>query len=129
MSAVSPRVYPDVYNTVRCQPRLTHSATTSQETAMPKPTSPVQAAETSADAFGAAVGDILKSMSGLNLPAQDLAKLQGDYLKSVTDIWNQALSGAQAAGRASRPPSPTVASPTLTGCRTRRPPTPRRCTC
>ncbi len=44
-----------------------------------------------ASAFGAAVGDLMKSFSGLNLPAQQLASLQGDYLKSVTEIWNQSL--------------------------------------
>jgi polyhydroxyalkanoate synthase len=53
-------------------------------------------------AFGAAVGDIFKSMSSLNLPVQQLTALQGDYLKSVTEIWNQTLRspGADA------PPSP-----------------------
>lgn len=45
-----------------------------------------------ATAFGAAVGDIVKSVSGLNLPMQQLAALQGDYLKSVSDIWNQSLA-------------------------------------
>ena len=45
-----------------------------------------------ADAFGAAMGDIWKSMSGPNLPMDQLASLQGDYLKSVTDIWNQSLT-------------------------------------
>ena len=58
---------------------------------MPKPTSPFQAPAASADAFGAAVGGLLKSMSGLSLPPQEFGKLQSDYLKSVTDIWNQTL--------------------------------------
>ena len=58
---------------------------------MPKPTSPAHPAAASADAFGAAVGGLLKSMSGLSLPPQEFGKLQSDYLKSVTDIWNQTL--------------------------------------
>jgi polyhydroxyalkanoate synthase len=56
-----------------------------------------------ADAFGAAVGDILKSVSGLNLPTQQLASLQGDYLKSVTDLWNQSLS--RIGSEAEKPPA------------------------
>ena len=36
-------------------------------------------------------GDILKSMSTPSVPLQQLAALQGDYLKSVTEIWNQSL--------------------------------------
>ena len=51
-----------------------------------------------ANAFGAAMGDIFKSMSGLNLPAQQLGALQGDYLKSVTDIWNRSLQAMGAEG-------------------------------
>ena len=58
---------------------------------MPKPTSPAHPAAASADAFGAAVGGLMKSMSGLSLPPQEFGKLQSDYLKSVTDIWNQTL--------------------------------------
>jgi polyhydroxyalkanoate synthase len=50
-------------------------------------------------AFGAAVGDIFKSMATLQVPVQQLTALQGDYLKSVTEIWNQTLraTGADAA--------------------------------
>ena len=44
-----------------------------------------------ANAFGAALGEIWKSMAGLSLPAQALTRMQGDYLKSATDIWNQSL--------------------------------------
>jgi polyhydroxyalkanoate synthase len=49
-------------------------------------------------AFGAAVGDIFKSMSSLNVPVQQLTALQGDYVKSVTEIWNQTLRSPGAAG-------------------------------
>ena len=44
-----------------------------------------------AQAFGTAVGDLVKSFSGLNVPMQQLAALQGDYLKSASEIWNQSL--------------------------------------
>lgn len=52
-----------------------------------------------AAAFGAAVGDMVKSVSGLNLPMQQLATLQGEYLKNATEIWNRSLGvlGADAA--------------------------------
>lgn len=48
-----------------------------------------------AEAFGAAVGGLWKSISGLNLPVQKLGELQGEYLKSVSDVWNQTLQRAQ----------------------------------
>ena len=40
---------------------------------------------------GAAVGDIFKSMAGLNLPLQQLVQIQADYLKSATEVWNGSL--------------------------------------
>ena len=48
-----------------------------------------------ADAFGVAVGDIWKSMTHLNLPMQQLAQIQTDYLKNATDVWNQSLQRMQ----------------------------------
>ena len=44
-----------------------------------------------ANAFGAAIGEMWKSMAGLSLPPQALTQLQGEYLKNATDIWNQSL--------------------------------------
>jgi polyhydroxyalkanoate synthase subunit PhaC len=55
-------------------------------------------------AFGAALGDIFKSMSGLNLPMQQLAQIQGDYLKQATEVWNQSLHRLQ--GDAPDQPAP-----------------------
>jgi polyhydroxyalkanoate synthase len=52
-----------------------------------------------ADAFGAAVGQIVKSMSGLNLPAEQFGTLQGEYLKSATEIWNRSLQGPGSDGQ------------------------------
>ena len=49
-----------------------------------------------ADAFGAAIGGIWKSMTGLNLPMDQMAQIQGDYLKNATDVWNQSLHRLQA---------------------------------
>jgi polyhydroxyalkanoate synthase subunit PhaC len=53
------------------------------------PVAPTPAAP--AEAFGAAVGGMMQSLAGLNLPVQQLTALQGDYLKSVSEIWNQSL--------------------------------------
>ena len=44
-----------------------------------------------AGAFGAAVGQMWKSIAGLKLPPEDLGELQGDYLKTATQIWNDTL--------------------------------------
>jgi polyhydroxyalkanoate synthase subunit PhaC len=45
----------------------------------------------SAQAFGHAVTEIWKSMSGLSLPAAPLTELQADYLKNATTLWNQTI--------------------------------------
>jgi polyhydroxyalkanoate synthase subunit PhaC len=46
-----------------------------------------------------ALGQIWKSMSGLNLPTTALTNLQGDYLKQATDLWNQTLHQVAAPGQ------------------------------
>jgi polyhydroxyalkanoate synthase subunit PhaC len=46
-----------------------------------------------------ALGEIWKSMSGLNLPTTALQNMQGDYLKQATDLWNQSLHQASAPGQ------------------------------
>ncbi len=48
-----------------------------------------------AQAIGAAVGDIFKSLSGLNLPVQQLAQIQADYLKNASEVWNGAFHRLQ----------------------------------
>ncbi len=50
------------------------------------------------EAFGVAVGEMLKSLSALNLPPSEIGQLQGDYLKSATEVWNQALQRLQGDG-------------------------------
>ena len=52
-----------------------------------------------ANPFGAALGDAFKSFPGMTLPAQDLAQMQGDYLKSAAEVWNQTLTLGQGSGK------------------------------
>ncbi len=53
-----------------------------------------------ATALGAAISDALRTMSGLNLPMQAMAKLQGEYLNEATALWNKTLGRLQADGSA-----------------------------
>ncbi|MDH5539256.1 MAG: class I poly(R)-hydroxyalkanoic acid synthase, partial [Rhizobacter sp.] len=48
-----------------------------------------------AEAFGANAGAAVKAMSGLNLPAPTLGRMQADYLKQATELWNQSLQALQ----------------------------------
>ncbi len=67
------------------------------ETSVPaKPHSSLTAFTEPAQAFGSAVGEIWKSFAGLNLPTQALVRLQGDYLKEATNLWNSTLERLQA---------------------------------
>src|SRR5439155_4831165 len=57
---------------------------------------------------GSTVGEALKAASGLNLPMDALAQVQGEYLKHATDLWNVSLqrmqdSDAADAGKNSHP--------------------------
>ena len=65
---------------------------------------PTAEAVNSADAFGTAVGTLLKSMSGLNLPMPLLGQIQGDYLKNATEVWNHAMQRMQGDGAAKSAP-------------------------
>ncbi|MDE2565125.1 MAG: class I poly(R)-hydroxyalkanoic acid synthase [Burkholderiales bacterium] len=58
-----------------------------------------------AGAFGAAVGDIWKSVSGLSLPWPQLADIQADYLRQATEVWNASLQGLQP-GPGAKAPAP-----------------------
>ncbi len=60
-------------------------------------------ADAAADAFGAAFGGIWRSISGLSLPMERMASLQGDYLKSASELWNQSLTALQPESQASAP--------------------------
>ncbi len=61
----------------------------------PKTSNSPTALGDSAQAFGSAVGEIWKSFSGLSLPTQAVARLQADYLKEATLLWNATLDRAQ----------------------------------
>ena len=65
---------------------------TQQETFLKtKPIASVDDAGVQAQAFGAAVGGMVKSMSGLNLSVEAFSRLQSDYLKQATTLWNDTL--------------------------------------
>jgi polyhydroxyalkanoate synthase len=55
-----------------------------------KPTAPNTTAD-NAQAFGHAMGEIWRSMSGLSLPPAPIGELQADYLKNATTLWNQTV--------------------------------------
>ncbi len=44
-----------------------------------------------ADAFGAAMGEMWRSLSGVKLPLPQWGQLQADYLQQATEVWNAAL--------------------------------------
>jgi len=62
-------------------------------------TDPTQALQ----AMGHALSDSLRSMSGTSLPADQLAKLQADYIAQATAMWNDSLSAYQQSGKAKPP--------------------------
>ena len=68
------------------------------------------AGDAAADAFGAALGGIWKSMSGLTLPMERMGSLQGDYLKSATALWNQSLSAVSVAPQSAQAGAAAAAS-------------------
>jgi polyhydroxyalkanoate synthase len=57
-------------------------------------TAPTSAADPgrTAQAFGTAVGDIWKSLSGLQVPLPALARMQTEYLQQAQALWNQTLT-------------------------------------
>jgi polyhydroxyalkanoate synthase subunit PhaC len=57
----------------------------------------LDAVSAQAQVFGNAMGEMLKTVSGINLPMETLASLQAEYVNEVTRLWNGALGGAAAA--------------------------------
>ena len=55
-----------------------------------------------AGAFGA-IGEFWKTLGGVNLPADPLAAMQGEYLKNVTQIWNDSLQRLQPDAATAKP--------------------------
>jgi polyhydroxyalkanoate synthase len=75
-------------------------------TARPSGTTPTAAASPAADpanAFGAAFGDLFSRLQGLSLPADQLGSLQGEYLKQVSEVWNDALQRLQPGESGAKP--------------------------
>jgi polyhydroxyalkanoate synthase len=56
-----------------------------------------------AKAMTTAIGDMMKSMTGLSLPTDSLATLQSDYLAQATALWNDALARQSNAERQAAP--------------------------
>jgi polyhydroxyalkanoate synthase len=56
-----------------------------------------------AQAFGNAVGEIWKSMQGLELPLPALNALRAEYLKEATALWNSAIERAPGDKQAATP--------------------------
>ena len=56
-------------------------------------------------AFGTAMSEMAKTMSGLRLPMDAVSQLQRDYVAQATAMWNDALSMAKPDGGATKPPS------------------------
>ncbi|MES2091477.1 MAG: hypothetical protein V4532_16095, partial [Pseudomonadota bacterium] len=48
-------------------------------------------------ALGESVGASLKSMAGLTVPMDDMAKIQKDYVEQASALWNQSLDKSTAA--------------------------------
>jgi polyhydroxyalkanoate synthase subunit PhaC len=68
-----------------------------------KKTPPAFPALPGAEAFGSAVAEGLKSMQGLSVPMDQLARIQGDYLKAATEMWNLSLQGLQGQAASGKP--------------------------
>jgi polyhydroxyalkanoate synthase len=51
--------------------------------------------QANAQAIGNAMTDMWKTMSGLSLPMDAMAKLQGDYISQATAMWNNTLTAFQ----------------------------------
>ena len=47
-----------------------------------------------AEAFGAAMGNMMKAVTGLSLPMTQLAQIESDYIRNATEMWNQSVQGA-----------------------------------
>ena len=50
-----------------------------------------------ADAWGASLMDSMKSITGLSVAAEQLSRIQADYLQKVTSMWNQSLQATPGA--------------------------------
>jgi polyhydroxyalkanoate synthase len=61
------------------------------------------AAQQNVQAFGSAMTEMWKTMSGLSLPMDAMAKLQSDYISQATAMWNSTLTAFQKEGTPAAP--------------------------
>ena len=61
-------------------------------------------AQVQVDAFGNAMGEIWKSISGLSLPLPAMSELQADYLKQATTLWNSSVEQCAGDDKTQRTP-------------------------
>jgi polyhydroxyalkanoate synthase subunit PhaC len=85
---------------------LTRGDTVVKKTDVPPYEQLGQQAKAHADAFGSAVGEIWKTMSGLMMPPAAVGSLQADYLKDATTLWNNTLQAVAAEGDKTVPSLP-----------------------
>ena len=71
---------------------------------MLNPSLNLPAFDPAASGLAPAVGEIWKSLAGLNLPPAELGRLQAEYLTNAAEIWNQQLERAQPDGQAKPAP-------------------------
>ena len=65
----------------------------------PKPSrdgAPADAAAAASE-MAAGIGEMWKSVAGLQVPVAAWSRLQADYLKQATELWNRSLQGSEAA--------------------------------
>jgi len=74
-----------------------------QETRLSRSSRAPDSPAESAQAFGQAMGEIWRSMSGLSLPNQAMGELQAEYLKNATLLWNQTVGQLSGPGDSRQP--------------------------
>ena len=77
------------------RPRSRPAASKKASAAVPAPAGAPSPAADPAASFGAAISDMVGRLQGLTLPTDQLAGLQGDYLKNVSQVWNDTLQHLQ----------------------------------
>ncbi|MFL6625268.1 MAG: class I poly(R)-hydroxyalkanoic acid synthase [Vitreoscilla sp.] len=70
--------------------------------------SPTQAVAHGPEAFGAAIGGFLNSLSGLQVPQATLAQLQEQYVNHATSLWNGAVDRMPLFGTQDKPAEPAA---------------------
>jgi len=74
----------------------------------PHPAHPAHAAAHGPEAFGAAIGGFLQSLSGLQVPQAALAELQEQYVNQAATLWNGAVDRIPLFGAPGQPAAPAA---------------------